>query len=166
MATRWRRWTPPTADRNPWLFEALRRFEPPDLSREADQTLRDWLLAEALDNYEAITTWLLTDERTLIAYYTLSPAEVELPDGTITPASNVRFLARDRRYPGVVPRVLEHARREALRAGHSILALEPFDTVVAGIWRRYGFQDSATNLADDSAPVFQQVIKAADVRFQ
>lgn len=165
MHTRWRRWTPATVDRSDWLFDALEGFQPPDMAREADQALRDWLLAEALDNFEAITTWLLTHEHRLMAYHTLSAATVELPDGTTARASNVRFLARDRSYPGVVPRVLEHARREALKADTTLLTIDPFDDDVAAIWRSYGFRDSSTNLGDASAPIYRQFADAEVIRF-
>lgn len=165
MASRWRRWSPAAVDRSAWLLDALESFEPPDLSRDADRVLRDWLLGEALDKHESIATWLLTDEQRLMAYHTLSPTIVELPDGTRSAASRIQFLARDRRHPGVVPRVLEHARRGALKAGNTILAIDPFDNEVAAIWRSYGFHDSATNLSDDSAPVLRQFVDAAATRF-
>ncbi|HLA15150.1 MAG TPA: hypothetical protein VJZ25_09020, partial [Gemmatimonadaceae bacterium] len=89
---RWRRWTPAAAERADWLFDALDAFRPPNPEREADQTLRDWLVGEALDKFREISTWLLIDKPQLIAYHTLSPARVSLPSGQSVEASNIRFL--------------------------------------------------------------------------
>jgi hypothetical protein len=131
----------------------------------------EWLQQSAVTQYRLSRTMLYIANGAIAGYYSLCSSSVELsqrsrtrhlelrtPLGTL-PASLVTWLAKDHRadIDGAV--LMKHAfataRRATLTQAAIALALDPFDSETAELWKaRYGFRESSGKSGRLWTPLF------------
>jgi hypothetical protein len=131
--------------------------------RPAARAATEWLKAEAFDCAQIARTRVLVASRQVLAYFSLSSAQVSLSqrdrrrlgmDPARTPASVpaalVGWIARDPTTQIAGEEILLHAAATVRRAdallATAVLVIDAYDEDTAGMWRRrFGFRRSHDN---------------------
>jgi hypothetical protein len=136
--------------------DGLAQFRGPDT--DAGRAAERWLQERALEESDHIATWLFFREGELAGFHSLSMGEVELRQ-----RERKRFRASHPRQGAVLilwmaraveasvdgERLVLHAvgvgQQAARLVGASVIAADPYDSSVEGLWRDLGFRRSGTD---------------------
>jgi hypothetical protein len=151
------RWNSESAAVYPELVDEVAQFDAGQ--RDAAQQAVSWLRERSLLVPAESVARLLLDNGKLLGFYALASASTELTrsqrrslgasERRTQPATLLSQIARDIRAPaGTGGQLLQHAwavaRRGAGEIAATMLALDPYDSDTAEMWKkRYGFRESA-----------------------
>jgi hypothetical protein len=144
----------------PELLAAIKAFEPPVPTREADRTMAAWLQTKAPT--EERDVWVLMEGETVVAYHTSEDRTCVLPNWQEVTTTHAAFAARHRERPGAGRHIVVHLIKLALKTERDYVTLDPFDEDVARVWERYGFHPSRTPAQNDPSSSVARLYRSAD----
>lgn len=162
MTAQWTLLRPPgSAAVAPAHEAAMEAFEPPDLARDADRVMVEWLRGKAPTADRDV--WLLTEGQTLVAYHDARTARCVLPNWQEVASIHADFAARHRDRPGAGELIVAHLFELALDADRRVATLDPFDKPGERPWERHGFLQSRTRAQEDPTWPVVRLYRPADL---
>jgi hypothetical protein len=157
-------WRPERAEQLPELVEAVAQFDAGD--RPAAVAAVRWLQDQALREPFESATRLCVARNEVLGFYALANGAVVMRSShrkhlgaryPTQPAVIVTWIAKSATHEFDGSLLVEHAIGAALRVSResaaTVLALDPYDTETAEMWRsRYGFKNSAENAPGGDLP--------------